>query len=315
MSDFWGKLPRETRLQVLAGMNIQELDALRDDPIVNHDAGQVLSDRVALELIKWGLPAAETLRRLKETGSVISGSFALKAVLASSFTPGDIDIYCPKGRSEEVFLFLKDNGYEDETRCQRNFANNSTISVEGQFGAHYDGLDTAIEQIYLLIHPGTGKKINVICSFLSSALIPILLFHSTLLMNWISQDGIACLYPGLTLRKRGLQNEFPARSKTKEALLKYRERGFQIVSEWDDLDESELVSTTGWGQVRTLGDSGMLFVPICEGDTTSRCASFQGIKWRLAEPEGLYAGDESCLQLRDVCRPEAWIISQMGPCY
>ncbi|KAH6876921.1 hypothetical protein BKA70DRAFT_1025738, partial [Coprinopsis sp. MPI-PUGE-AT-0042] len=199
----WAKLPKETRLQVLAGMNIQELDALRDVPNVNSDAVQVLSDRVSLELMKWGLPAAETLKRLNETDSVISGSFALKAVLASSFTPGDIDIYCPRGRSEEVLLFLKDNGYEDETRGLRKFPSNSTISVEGDFDAHYDGLDTGIEQIYLLVHQGMGKKINVITSFLSSALIPILLFHSTLLMNWISHDGITCLYPELTLRRRG----------------------------------------------------------------------------------------------------------------
>ncbi|KAH6873737.1 hypothetical protein BKA70DRAFT_1240994 [Coprinopsis sp. MPI-PUGE-AT-0042] len=274
------------------------------------DATQVLNDRVSLELIKWGLPAAETLRLLRQTNSVISGSFALKAVLASDFMPGDIDIYCPRGCSEGILLFLKENGYEEEINYKPGDSlNATTIVTEGGIEGdnHYDSADTGIEEIHLLIHPDTGMKINIITSCMCSALIPILLFHSTLLMNWISQDGIICLYPELTMVKRGLQNEFPARDKTRKALLKYRERGFQILSEWHDLDESETsLSAIGWGHVRTMGDPDVLFVPFCEG-STSLPGCFEGIKWRLAVPEGASSIDGGSLRLREGSRPDAWI--------
>lgn len=171
---------------------------------------------------------------MKETGMVLSGSAALEIVQPGSCRPQDLDFYCPCDKLAQVMtFFVTVCGFVDETTAKDL--------------ADYSGLGTGVKTVKTLRHGEfPALKINVVQSSTASPHVPILFFHSTIVMNFVSNDGIAQLYPALTSRKRGqccsgcerrlltvslgLINRVRRRlhRQNHAAILKYLERGFQL---------------------------------------------------------------------------------------
>ncbi|KAH6869472.1 hypothetical protein BKA70DRAFT_1242412 [Coprinopsis sp. MPI-PUGE-AT-0042] len=63
---------------------------------------------------------------------------------------------------------------------------------------------SAIHAFYQLRHNDNGYVVSVVRSRSSCSIAPILGYHSTIMMNWISWDGVSCMYPALTFDYKGL---------------------------------------------------------------------------------------------------------------
>lgn len=155
------------------------------------------------------------------TNTVISGSWALLAIFPDSFIPGDLDFYTAKSQSNNYGLFipfLESRGYRIVSFADANYG-------PGPEPENFPE-NTEIEFIFKLSNGTTF--INVVFSQSQSGLQPIFEFHSTVVMNYIAWYGVVCLYPGLTLKRRGLINHHVLPSRVAACIEKYRSRGFDL---------------------------------------------------------------------------------------
>ncbi|KAH6903740.1 hypothetical protein BKA70DRAFT_1227665 [Coprinopsis sp. MPI-PUGE-AT-0042] len=245
----WAKLPAELRHLILKALGIDHLDALhfafaglKSDRLIALCkqigiyvmASRHLNERVDALFRRSGLPPLETKQMLGCTDSRVTGSTALVASVECDFTNQDIDIITPNSQSENVIKFLK--------QCKFTEAP-ANVDAEEEDAYTRNG---AIEKVHTLFN-AAGRKVNVCQSENESSVAPILLFHNTCVMNWISFDGVTCLYPALTNEHKGewqvrqgkrytngdegiinlIQDATTAQGV--EAIEKYRERGFDLL--------------------------------------------------------------------------------------
>jgi hypothetical protein len=148
--------------------------------------------------------------------TVLSGSAALRVVDAAEWWPGDLDFYCPEHLLVEVIQWFRRQGYKvvhsmDQPYRARVFHNfgsgrrpprpESSLSLE--FKARYSA-ESCMKKVYTLKHKRHRHlSINIIQSRSRSALAPLAFFHSSLVMNFISAEGVFSAYPSLTLNQQG----------------------------------------------------------------------------------------------------------------
>jgi hypothetical protein len=162
---------------------------------------------------------------LDATGTVISGSSALHLFQAkvNALKLGDMDLYVTHEFEEEVINYLKTTEkYKVEHKSERK--------------EEYDS--AAIKKIFKLERE--GKKMDVIITDWASSIIPILQFHSTVVMNYITARSVVSLYPNWTKENKGLVNprmylENTTNLRTVIALMKYANRGYNLSAEPFDL--------------------------------------------------------------------------------
>lgn len=186
---------------------------------------------------------------LHATQSVLSGPAVLLAIMPWSFEPRHLEIYVPK--SQEAFT----------TRTLRDifgFKGDKTI------GPYDDG-----HPIYRIVFlEKDGAHIKVISSSTENALYPIFHSYSTLLMNFISSVGIACAYPDLTLKRRGLINSSvfgyeEYRETVERRMEMFHHRGFALSTTLRGIGHNQDHICTRDPScphtIRSLYDSGTLF--------------------------------------------------------
>lgn len=129
---------------------------------------------------------------MQSTGTILSGSAALEMALPGSAPPNDLDFYCPRGQLTSVLtFFVHHQEYVDVTE--------GTGECD-PYGDLWVGIK-AVHRMQHTSHP--SRTINVIESTTPSPIVPVLFFHSTVVMNFVSSDGLMMLYPTLTSKKRG----------------------------------------------------------------------------------------------------------------
>ncbi|KAG1721643.1 hypothetical protein EDB19DRAFT_1960764 [Suillus lakei] len=140
---------------------------------------------------------------LDRTSTVISGSSALILILVQSqaIVVRDMDMYTTEKFEDEVLKhFVEKEGYEKKLEVPKK--------------TEYDS--AAIAKIYKL--QKGQKQVDLIISDWSCAIAPILQFHSTAVINYITARSIVCLYPHWTAANKSLINPL-------YVLMKYRKRG------------------------------------------------------------------------------------------
>ncbi|CAA7269286.1 unnamed protein product [Cyclocybe aegerita] len=132
-------------------------------------------------------PANILLAVMGISHAIISGSYALLVFFHGTFIPQDLDIYVPVQWIHILKAYIVERGWK------KNDDHKDTA---------YDM--ASVLDILLFKHPQSNRTINVIISRTSSAIQPIVEFHSTLVMNYIASYGVVCLYPTLTLMGKGI---------------------------------------------------------------------------------------------------------------
>ncbi|KAH6880239.1 hypothetical protein BKA70DRAFT_1447525 [Coprinopsis sp. MPI-PUGE-AT-0042] len=225
----WGRLPNKIKSRVFKNFGLRDLAELaRAAP---HTAHEILRLRVKVVVARAHLKISSVIDMLQDTGSVISGSGALIVVVPCSFVNRGLDIFCGFDQAGTVFEFLRRNGYGSPQK-------GGIISMSHLDQYHDDPnfhssfvIPSSIHAIYRLTHEATGYTVSVVRSR-SAAIAPIFGYHSTILMNWISWDGVHCMYPLLTNAYQGLTTSlsfnFIIAERVHRAISLYRNRGFTL---------------------------------------------------------------------------------------
>lgn len=174
-------------------MPLLQLSTLARCPDVKAFAHKELAARFHFWVAQWCLSPERVLNMMQETGCILSGSAALEMAIPGASPPNDLDFYCPCGQLEAVIrFFVETQGYRDVTEGTGECARYGDLLV---------GIK-AVHRLELVARP--CKQLNVIESTTASALAPVLFFHSSVVMNFVSAEGVMMLYPSLTSKKRGM---------------------------------------------------------------------------------------------------------------
>ncbi|KAF8169495.1 hypothetical protein BJ912DRAFT_1086852 [Pholiota molesta] len=199
---------------------------------------------------------------METTHTVISGSWALYALFPDAFIPGDLDLYTSNPKKQlftPLIRYLIPRGYTIASLEDENY-----IAAQVDLEAADIGniMKLSKKNIY-----DTRRHINIITSRSQVQIRPIFRFHSTVVMNYIASYGLVCLYPELTLHRRGLINDPAPSPHVHECVNKYRKRGFDMRPNLEAWDNTHVCSHSPDCpfQNRRLLDDSVLFVPFEEG--------------------------------------------------
>ncbi|KAH6905252.1 hypothetical protein BKA70DRAFT_1226018 [Coprinopsis sp. MPI-PUGE-AT-0042] len=211
-------------------------------------------------------PPTRTLDVIRRCRGYMSGSGVLAGIphipRRRRITPKDLDIFIPLRYSEVFKNFLLDASGErhlcrevDLQSSDQSFGESKSHplnSSDWDASATNDSSDSDDRSCY---GTGSGKKspsciakiwyfrdnhgreINVIVSSTRSALVPIVAFHSTPVMNFVAYFGIVSLYGNVTSHGVGWINRYPKSANGKHLwyhkndkvwLEKYEKRGFTL---------------------------------------------------------------------------------------
>ncbi|KAF8125576.1 hypothetical protein EV363DRAFT_1175684 [Boletus edulis] len=232
-----------------------------------HKQGVATLFRGWLCTFSWGffddpIPFFDAL--VHSTG-VVSGSGALRILFfmeTYGWAPSDMDIYVPLGNVDIVTNFLIAAGYSEESVhrwANRGYADSSVQTVR-TFKHH-------------------NRKIDVVESSNCSPITPILEFHITALMNYVTPFSVFSAYAGITSHRKAIIHPMVFHRvrltlPTCMVIAKYRERGLTILT----TTQSYIVETRfhghnghvcGCSEVCTVTqqsttDSGCVVLTFCE---------------------------------------------------
>jgi hypothetical protein len=210
----WPTLPAELQDMILGYLNLSDLVALANVGAFTHRVKAHVFHKVGRLFSRWDLPEISTRAKMKETETVLSGSAALATVMPVNYQPGDLDFYSSLSGAIRFREFLLSANYvEVEAESINSGLQESSASPAGmwrQVPMVRDENDecayvvhAGMKRIFTFFHKTQGYKINLIQSSAESALATIFLFHSTVVMNWVSHCAVSCAYPKLTLAYKG----------------------------------------------------------------------------------------------------------------
>ncbi|PPQ74218.1 hypothetical protein CVT24_001132 [Panaeolus cyanescens] len=141
---------------------------------------------------------------LHRFGAKLSGSVLIRLIHPDDkFEPDDLDFYIEAAVENEAIDFLIKHGY---IWSKPQFDINRSTSSQSQTNYSYPH-SSSYTRLYRLCLPQShgGKSINLIVSK-GKSILPILCFHSTQVMNYLSHHGLVILYPDTTLNHIGISN-------------------------------------------------------------------------------------------------------------
>ncbi|KAJ7034426.1 hypothetical protein C8F04DRAFT_956459 [Mycena alexandri] len=167
-------------------------------------------------LRKCGVQPEILLQSLRPTRSLISGSVVVAALTGLPFIPNDIDIYAPESREDAMdYVIQEDLGF---------------MLDDSQKTSYPEHLGFGKIKWYT-----KGKfKINVMVVLGENAALAVFKFHSTIVMNFVSFDGVYCAYPHLTkinasVANPGMLLRNSTFKRTMQCIQTYRERGVTFI--------------------------------------------------------------------------------------
>jgi hypothetical protein len=160
----------------------------------------------------------EWINVMEHTSTVISGSNALKLVQAEagSIITDDLDVYATEEFAKNILDHLKE---------KEGYSGIKDVVCNTDYGS------ASITKIYKL--KKGEKKIDIIVTHWKCAITPILQFHTTSVMNYVTAHALVCLYPRWTCENKGFINprlyqEGRTNLNVVNGVMKYIKRGFRI---------------------------------------------------------------------------------------
>ncbi|EFI26692.1 hypothetical protein CC1G_15463 [Coprinopsis cinerea okayama7 len=359
----WHLYSEEKRDDILSTLDFVDLDHLVDvDLITPKQRSVVIEERFGQGLDFFGLDRDGTRAMMRESKTLVSGSFPLPVAHPGRFPPNDLDFFTAKGNLGLVVAFLENQGYvitedhadegsdcttinateeeatgvcktegttensddviyvkdededdplpglpddEEEELPPADKAKGKEVSAMEDSAVPitdpFEARGKAISKVVRLVRTAGEIKrcINIIESGSHSPLVPVFLFHSTIVMTYIAHHGMVIPYvEGARISTGVINASFNnVTPKVLKALDKYRRRGYKMLS-----SASKLNKVHRCGQfphcpltVRTIGDTKGAYIPFegfldCKGEDIRTEHEGQGLLvWRLA-------GGQNCLK-------------------
>ncbi|PVF94354.1 hypothetical protein CPB86DRAFT_818049 [Serendipita vermifera] len=227
---------------------------------------------------------------MHRTRSIISGSSALWFVEGKqcNWSPGDLDIYTPRNLKDDLINYLLIQGYE-------------VISGQPVMVDFYERSDIRLKSITKLQFG--NRKIDVLESRTDSPVEPLMWFHSTIAMNFITWNSIHVLYPNLLFRKTAVAQYQVVKNQRSQGgdewSSKYKNRGYRIAKFTTEVPK-DLQGSVCSAFTRFTYDRLSLALPIVPN--TPRRAIIQpelAVEWRFG---GHMTFHEFCNQ--DICKKQ-----------
>ncbi|GJF00046.1 hypothetical protein PsYK624_163230 [Phanerochaete sordida] len=159
---------------------------------------------------------------MRQNGVLLSGSRCLRHLDDEhDFTPGDWDWYVPDHGYDSFVAYLVEELGAKLVAETEDYRSVGDITVSESAQAH------GISRIGRFTVGPTSH--DVIRSRSGCAELPIVMFHSTTVMNYLSADRIDIAYPYTFFGGVGIKAARWRTSTDEFALLKYRERGYTMV--------------------------------------------------------------------------------------
>ncbi|RXW15200.1 hypothetical protein EST38_g10655 [Candolleomyces aberdarensis] len=272
----WPDIYEELQLYILSIMSLVSAVSIGCTSRTNYNLVQAhLWWRVQSCLRAFNLPEKSTLSTMKRIGAIISGSAALAVIEPGMFIPQDIDIYVPFGRLEDFVSFIKSLGDFRET-----------VKDDNEPSYQYSGRQTGIHTVKYFTHKADGAIVNVVETRSSSTPTAVFMFHSTIVMNYVTWSTIVCAYPRMTTQHKALINSDanPPTSKTLYCLIKYMARGFDFLghaNEWDKQHDCRSNGSCG-RTIRGITDKATLRTAFSGGFMEEQDVVDNSLIWILA---------------------------------
>jgi hypothetical protein len=154
---------------------------------------------------------------MRNHNCVVSGSSVLWLIegFSTHWHPHDLDVYVPEGKVDTVVQYFLQMGY---------------IVDACHTGLHKYFLDGYLSSVTKLKNTSMDVAVDILESASDQAVMPVLYFHSTIVMNWMDADHLALLYPATTLAKVGVVQD-DVDSYDDGWIAKYQDRGYRLCHE------------------------------------------------------------------------------------
>ncbi|KAF6747811.1 hypothetical protein DFP72DRAFT_918342 [Ephemerocybe angulata] len=193
-------LPVELQERIYRYLPLRDLISLSAIPNLKDDMEKHLEARILRLLVSFRLKGKDTLDMMRSTGTVVSGSAALEIVSPGSCEPRDLNLYCPAGSAQgAIRMILGLDGFVESPYPLK------TLLAERTPFSRFE-VNNGIKRLYRFVHLPSSKVVTLAESISTSSVAPVLFFHSTLLMNYVSGSGVVSFYPELTYDNLGLLN-------------------------------------------------------------------------------------------------------------
>jgi hypothetical protein len=187
--------------------------------------------RFRVSLIRYFPDPSEFATIMLQTGTIIGGSTALSIVAGGNWVPGDLDLIVARRYLPRLVDYLKQQGYRFNRDISRDRRGHYVHSAENEPLYRFEyycftkgDLKIDISQCFATV-PDVMTPANFI-----------LTYHMSFVMNFVSGEGVYCLFPDETFSGRGYRNSFRVTKKLDPILTKYAARGYKEI-----IDEM-----TGW---------------------------------------------------------------------
>ncbi|KAJ7733479.1 hypothetical protein B0H16DRAFT_1328138, partial [Mycena metata] len=209
---------------------------------------------------------------LRKTNSIIVGAIPMKILSGAQFESSNLDIIVPASEESTLKVLM-------------------TLTFDYKFkeAKPVFGTNRTIKTMHTFIRD--AHTVNLWIASTENAVVPLMLSHSTVIMNYISAWGIFCAYPKLTLAHRSLINQYIGDEQErngKEAYQRltgdYREYAARGISygidanKWTHSPHKCHVSAYCTHTIRSLYDSDALFIRF-PGQTPRRECLYGSIRY------------------------------------
>ncbi|KAF8347121.1 hypothetical protein F5887DRAFT_882091, partial [Amanita rubescens] len=160
-------------------------------------------------------------RMMRTTGAIISGSSALQAFTREQYDDSDLDVYVEDTKRDIVHSILERMGY---SRLESNIGTKDSLDPNDGYPGK-----TEILHVVTYVKSRSNRVVQVIYTS-KAPIFAILQFHSTCVLNFITDSKAYCLYPFSTLCEKKTLVCGPTTVKIVDALQKYERRGWTIMA-------------------------------------------------------------------------------------
>lgn len=235
---------------------------------------------------------------MRHTKSVISGSTALAFVDGADWESQDLDVYTGRGRARDMVLshLIHIEGYKIDVVTGDDEESPEPEVTPAYRNSQIKSVTKLSKQVYCkALKQDVTRRIDVIESVVQHSVSPILRFHTTTVINWITSDSINLAYPRLTFAHIGLVNDRMNLDRPKEQIWrdKYVERGFRIIRDTSELDQMSCGSACPalW---RSTDDVGCMSVHFGDGEE----GVFGELQWSLSKAVDNWSRHRKCMNVR-----------------
>ncbi|KAH6902990.1 hypothetical protein BKA70DRAFT_1433963 [Coprinopsis sp. MPI-PUGE-AT-0042] len=271
----WSSVPKDVKEVIVSNLYLGDLQRLS----AASTADRVLCKweirhRISTLVASFKLDPMSLLPALHQWRAVVGGSAALSIFTAGAVVPHDLNIYVPKGSMASFVA-------SDAIRTQFSEAKDDNEERVKELRA-FPGVYAAQH----LIDRTGAVSITVIESLSAHAMVPILLSHSTIAMNFFSDELMFSAYPSLTMRCVGLNNSvhyYPTSSVT-SWLNGMELHGMRMFKTSVEMGEDHTCHRS-WNctrTLRTIDDTGTLVFHFDEAAMQTSRVIDGTITWRLA---------------------------------